>query len=143
MRLSTKSRYGTRAVMDIAMHAHEGPVTLADISSRQEISRKYLGQIIHQLLAAGILESIRGPQGGYILGRSAKNMKLGEIIRALDGSMAPVRCVDKGGLCHRTPTCAAREVWAELKRSLDAVLDSVTIADLAERQRELDRVSST
>jgi len=91
MRLSTKSRYGTRAVLDIALHSHNGPVTLNDISVRQEISRKYLGQIVHQLLAAGILESIGGPRGGYIMGRSPKKTKLGEIIRILDGSMAPVR----------------------------------------------------
>ncbi len=140
MRLSTKSRYGTRAVLDIALHSHNGPVTLNDISVRQEISRKYLGQIVHQLLAAGILESIRGPRGGYIMGRSPKKTKLGEIIRILDGSMAPVRCVDKSKTCNRTSKCATREVWVKIKESLESVVDDITIADLVSRQKELEGI---
>jgi len=142
MRLSTKSRYGTRAVLDIALHYDKGPVTLNDISERQDVSRKYLGQIVNQLLAAGILESIRGPRGGYVMGRSPKKTKVGEIIRALDGPLAPVRCVDKSNLCDRTSTCATREVWEKLKESLESVVDNITIADLMTRQRELDKSSS-
>ena len=142
MRLSTKSRYGTRAVLDIALHAQNGPVNLGDISARQEISRKYLGQIISQLLTADILESIRGPQGGYILGRSPKEITLGDIIRTLDGSFAPVRCVDKPSLCKRTEKCATREVWAKAKESMECLFDEVTVADLMERQEELDALTS-
>jgi len=138
MRLSTKSRYGTRAVLDIALHAQKGPVNLSDISERQEISRKYLGQIISQLLTAGILESIRGPQGGYVLGRKPKEIRLGDIIRTLDGSLAPVRCVDKPDLCNRTAKCVTREVWTKAKESMESLFDQTTVADLMERQEELD-----
>jgi len=142
MRLSTKSRYGTRAVLDIALHAKEGPVNLGDISARQEISKKYLGQIISQLLAAGILESIRGPQGGYILSRSPKEINVGEIIRTLDGSLAPVRCVDKPDLCDRTEKCVTREIWTKVKVSMESLFDQITVADLMVRQDELDALST-
>ena len=138
MRLSTKSRYGTRAVIDVAQHDQNGPVTLNDISARQEISKKYLGQIINQLLAADVLESIRGPRGGYVLGRSAKQIRLGEIIRALDGSLAPVRCVDKPKICSRNKKCVTREVWTQVKESVESVIDKITVADLVVRQEKLD-----
>jgi len=138
MRLSTKSRYGTRAVLDVALHAPGGPVKLGDISERQEISRKYLGQIIGQLMAAGILESIRGPQGGYLLGRSPQEIRLGDIIRTLDGSLAPVRCVDKPGLCNRNEKCVTREVWTKAKETMESLFDEITVADLVERQKELN-----
>jgi Rrf2 family protein len=142
MRLSTKTRYGTRAVLDIALHAQQGPVHLGDISERQEISRKYLGQIIGQLLTAGILESIRGPQGGYILNRLPNEIRLGEIIRTLDGSLALVRCVDKPDLCNRTERCVTREVWTKAKESMESLFDQITVADLMERQEELDTLTS-
>jgi Rrf2 family protein len=135
MRLSTKSRYGTRAVLDIALHEHSGPVTLTDIAERQELSKKYLGQIVTQLLAAGILESMRGPQGGYVLGRDPKLIRLGEIIRTLEGSVAPVRCVDNPALCRRNKQCVTREVWSALKEGVESVIDKVTIADLVKKHK--------
>ena len=138
MRLSTKSRYGTRAVLDIALHGRNGPVTLKDMSRRQEVSRKYLGQIINHLLTAGILESIRGPQGGYVLSRPPDSIRLGEIIRALDGSVAPSRCVDNPGVCDRNPKCVTREVWTRVKESVESVIDETTIADLVARQKDLE-----
>ncbi len=138
MQLSTKSRYGTRAVLDIALHFHKGPESLNNISARQEISSKYLGQIVTRLLAAGILESVRGPRGGYVLGRSPGKIKVGEIIRVLDGSMAPVRCADRSEICERNSTCAVREVWVQMKESMESVVDDITVADLVNRQKELD-----
>jgi len=138
MQLSTKSRYGTRAVLDISIHGKDGPVTLNAISKRQNISKKYLGQIVNQLITAGILESVRGPQGGYLLAKTPKKLKLGEIIRTLDGSVAPVRCVDNPKLCRRTSKCVTREVWIQMKNSIDAVIDSVSISDLMKRQEEID-----
>jgi len=138
MRLSTKSRYGTRAVLDIALHGKNGPVTLKEMSRRQEVSRKYLGQIINHLLTAGILESIRGPQGGYVLSRPPDSIRLGEIIRALDGSVAPSRCVDNPGVCDRNLQCVTREVWTRVKESVESVIDDTTIADLVARQKDLE-----
>ena len=141
MQLSTKSRYGTRAVLDIARHGIKGPVTLNEISKRQEISKKYLGQIVNQLLTAGILESVRGPNGGYLLARPAKQLRLGMIIRALDGSLAPVRCVDNPTNCHRTTTCVTREVWTQIKESVETVIDTISVADLLKRQEEVEALA--
>ena len=138
MRFSTKTRYGTRAVLDIAMHGGKGPITLNDIARRQEVSKKYIGHIVNQLMAAGILESVRGPQGGYMLARPAKQIRLGEIIRALDGSMAPVRCVEKPAVCGRSNRCATQEIWVTLKEKCDAVVDGISMADLVRRQKKLD-----
>lgn len=138
MRISTKSRYGARAVLDIAIHGDQGPVTLNQISARQEISKKYLEQIIHRLLKAGVLVSLRGPQGGYLLGRPAARIRLGEIIRSLDGPVAPVRCVDEPEICDRTERCVTRDVWTEIKESVESVIDRITVADLASRQDALN-----
>jgi Rrf2 family protein len=138
MRLSTKSRYGTRAVLDIALHYKNGPVTLKEMSRRQDVSRKYLGQIINHLLTADILESIRGPQGGYVLSRPPDSIRLGDIIRALDGSVAPSRCVDNPAVCERNAKCVTREVWTRVKESVESVIDETTVADLMARQKDLE-----
>jgi len=142
LRLSTKSRYGTRAVLDIATHSHQGPVTLNDISARQEISKKYLEQIVHRLLKVGLLVSVRGPQGGYLLAKTPARIRLGEIIRALDGPVAPVRCVDEPRICDRARHCVTRHVWSEIKQSVEAVIDRITIADLTSRQSGVDGLLS-
>jgi Rrf2 family protein len=140
MKLSTKSRYGTRAVLDIALHVQGGPVKLNDIAARQGVSKKYLGQIINQLLAAGILESIRGPRGGYIMGRPPEQTSVGDIIRILDGPLAPVRCAEKPDSCRRTGDCAMREVWVKVKEGVESVVDNVTIADVMSRQKALQGI---
>ncbi len=137
MRLSTKSRYGLRAIIDIALNGGEAPVSLHEMSVRQEISRKYLAQIVNQLSAAGILESVRGPQGGYVLARPAERITLGEIIRTLDGSVAPSRCVDNPRVCPRNEGCVTREVWTRMKECLESVIDGTTLADLVSRQSVL------
>jgi Rrf2 family cysteine metabolism transcriptional repressor len=142
MHFSTKTRYGARAVLDIAMHGGNGPVTLNEIAKRQEVSKKYVGHIVNQLLAAGILESVRGPQGGYMLARPAKQIRLGEIIRALDGSMAPVRCAEKPDFCSKSKKCAMQEIWITLRDRIDSVVDGVTVADLVNRQKKLDATSA-
>jgi Rrf2 family protein len=138
MRLSTRSRYGTRAVLDIALHGDSGPVTLKEMSRRQDLSRKYLGQIINQLLTAGILESIRGPRGGYLLSRSPDQIRVGEIVRALDGSVAPSRCVENPGVCERNGNCATREIWTRVKESVESVIDETTVADLVARHKDIE-----
>lgn len=141
MRFSTKIRYGTRAVVDIAMHGAKGPVTLNEIAKRLDVSKKYIGHIVNQLLSAGILESIRGPQGGYMLARSPKEIRVGEVLRTLDGSMAPVRCVEKPDSCRMSRRCATQEVWIKIKESVDAVIDGLTVADLVKRQKKLNASS--
>jgi Rrf2 family protein len=139
MKLSTKGRYGTRALLELAIHQGEGPVSLKDISQRQEISLQYLEHLITPLIAGGIVKSTRGARGGVYLARAAGEIKLSEIIRILEGSTAPVDCVDKSMVCPRSDFCAARDIWSDLKNAVDSVLDKITLQELVERQKSKEQ----
>ena len=134
MKISTKGRYGTRALLDVAMHQGEGPVQLKVIAERQQLSISYLEHIVAPLISAGMLRSVRGVNGGVLLGKPAKDIKLNEVIRALEGSVALVECVDDPNVCPRSDHCATRDMWAEIKKAMDGVLESTTIQELVERQ---------
>jgi Rrf2 family protein len=136
MRLSTKSRYGVRAVFDIAYHGGGDGVQVKDIARRQQISPRYLEQIFQKLRDAGIITSKRGPQGGYSLARNPQNIKVGEIIRVTEGGFEPVCCVhpEKSGKhCDRIAECVTRFIWKEAGEKLEDFFDSVTIGDLCEK----------
>ena len=111
MKLSTRGRYSTRLMMELALHFGEGPVLLKDISKVQDISLKYLGQLIIPLKIAGLIKSTRGSHGGYFLSRPPDKIKLSEVISAVEGPIAFTECVDSPDICYRSKTCAAREVW--------------------------------
>lgn len=132
MKISTKGRYGLRAVLDISLHQSEGPVTISSIAGRQELSERYLEQLLITLKQNGIINSIRGFQGGYILAKEPRLIKVGDIVRALEGPLAPVDCVneDKLGECSRTEACVTKIVWEDLRDSITKVLDSYTVEDL-------------
>jgi Rrf2 family protein len=136
MKLSTRSRYGIRALIDIAFNANNRPVLLRDVAQRQEISTMYLEHLITPLISAGIVRSTRGAKGGVWLARPAKDVKLSEIVQLLEGSMAPVECVDDKNYCPRFDTCVTREIWVNLKRAMTSVLDATTLADLVERHKQ-------
>ena len=136
MKISTKGRYATRAMLDLALHYGKTPVLLKDISARQDISLRYLEQIISPLIAAKLIKSMRGPRGGIALAKPPRTIKLLDIIQVLEGPVAPVECVENPGVCTRAPSCAARDVWTDLARAMHGVLDSTTLQDLVERQRE-------
>jgi len=136
MRLSTKSRYGVRAVFDIAFHGGGDGVQVKDIARRQQISPRYLEQIFQKLRNAGIITSKRGPQGGYSLAKNPQNIKVGEIIRVTEGGLEPVFCVhpEKSGKhCDRIAECVTRLIWKEAGEKLEDFFDSVTIGDLCEK----------
>jgi len=135
LKLSTRTRYGCRAMLELALHHGKGEITLKEIASRQEISAKYLDQILAPLRAAGLVRSIRGPRGGYILAKDPSTIRLCDIVHVLEGSLAPSECVDAPELCHRSGFCVTREVWKELKDRMDDVLGSRTLSDLVDRQR--------
>ena len=139
MKLSTKGRYATRALLDLVLHQAEEPVFIKDIAKRQQISQRYLEHLITPLISGGILRSTRGAKGGISLARSPEKIKLGEVIQLLEGSTAPVECVIKPEVCERSKSCATRDIWCELKDAIDGVLDSTTFQDLVERQRHLDK----
>ena len=141
MRLSTKSRYGVRALFDMAYHAGTLPTQIKDISRRQNISPRYLEQIFQDLKKAGLLKSRRGPQGGYHLAHKPQEISVMDIIRATEGEMALVDCVKqtKGsrGKCEFDNQCITQQVWAEASRKLNEYLGTVTLKDLCDRGRAM------
>jgi len=136
MKLSTKTRYGTRAILDLAVHYGEGPILVKDIARRQGISKKYLDHIITALKTAGLVKSFRGAHGGYVLAKDPSSIKLSEVIQALEGPLAPVDCVDDPSICPRSPYCITIEVWTSIKRAIFNVLDSFTLQDLVDKQKK-------
>jgi Rrf2 family protein len=135
MRLSTKGRYGVRALVDIALNSDGGPVLLRDIAKRQDISAQYLEHLVAPLIRAGILRSIRGAKGGIVLAKPPEEISLSRVIEVLEGSVAPVECVDNPGLCARSDECATRDVWSDIKVAIMGVLESLTLKDLMDRQK--------
>jgi Rrf2 family protein len=135
LKLSTRARYGTRALLDLAQHEGEKPVQLKDIAGRQNISLHYLEHIIAPLVGAGIIRSTRGARGGLQLTRNPNDVKLSEVIQLLEGTTAPVDCIENPESCKRADLCATRDIWCEVKRVIDAMLDSVTLQDLVEKQK--------
>ena len=139
MKLSTRGRYATRALLDLAFHQEEEPVLLKDIAQRQQISLRYLEHLITPLVAAGIIRSTRGVRGGVWLAKPPQEIKLSEVIRLLEGSIAPVECVNNPGICGRSELCVTRDIWSELKKAMDDVLESTTLQNLVERQKRKRR----
>ncbi len=139
MKLSTKGRYATRAMLDLALNQGEGPVLLKDIAQRQQISLSYLEHLVTPLIAGGLIRSTRGARGGVSLAKSPEEIKLNEVIQLLEGSLAPVECVNNPELCSRSELCVARDVWSELKKAMNGILESTTLQDLVERQKEKGR----
>jgi len=141
MRLSTKSRYGLRALFDMAYHAGTLPAQIKDISRRQNISPRYLEQIFQDLKKAGLLKSRRGPQGGYFLARKPHEITVMDIIHATEGEMALVDCVKTGKKnkkpCEFDNQCITQQVWAEASRKLNEYLGTVTIKELCDRGRAM------
>jgi len=136
MKLSTRGRYGLRALLDLALHQGAGLVRLKDIARRQDISLHYLERLIAPLIVAGLVKSTRGARGGVLLVKAPSQVKLSEVIQALEGSIAPVKCVSDPGLCQRSALCASRDVWSELMKAMVQVLDSTTLQDLVDRQKK-------
>ena len=131
MIVSTKGRYALRIMLELALHEGEGFLSLKEISTRQNVSMKYLEQIITLLNKADLLKSQRGPQGGYRLGRSPENYTIGEILRTVEGRLAPISCLEsEENLCPRQENCLTIGFWEGLYKVIDAYTDSVTLAQL-------------
>ena len=139
MKISTRGRYGIRALLDLALHPYEGPVLLRDIAQRQEVSLAYLERLITPLIAAGIVKSTRGARGGVLLLKPPAEIKLIEVVELLEGSMAPVDCVNNPKICSRSARCATRDIWIEIKEAMIQILDCTTLQDLAERQKRKEQ----
>ncbi len=140
MRITTTSRYGVRALFDVAYHGGGQPTQIKDISRRQKISQRYLEQIFNKLLKAGLLKSRRGPRGGYMLSRDPSEISVGDIISAAQGPIVPVRCLDEEANrkkeCDLLTACITRQVWKETQRLLVDYYASVSIEDLCGSARK-------
>ena len=130
MKISTKGRYGLRLMVELGGNWGKGPLSIREVARRQEISEKYLEQIILQLSRAGLVKSIRGAQGGYILTAAPEEISAGQVLRAVEGSLSPVECVDDGAECQKADQCVTCELWRRMKAAVDHVVDSTSIADL-------------
>lgn len=128
-----------RAMVDLALHADEGPVLRHEIAERQEVSEQYLAQLLGKLRRAGLVESVRGPGGGYLLGKNASQITASAVLKAVNESLNPVFCVDDDpeAACHRADGCPTRLLWIRLGKAIIEVLDSVTLAELCEGSTEL------
>lgn len=131
MKISTKGRYALRLMLDLAMNEKEEPIRVKDIAGRQEISDKYLEQIISVLTKAGYVKSMRGPQGGYRLVKAPGEYTVGSILRLTEGNLSPVACLDdEVNLCERKDECMTLPLWEKLDEAIKSVIDHVTLQDL-------------
>lgn len=137
MKISTKGRYALSLMLDLAVHNTGEPVSLKDIARRQDISEKYLEQIIAILNKAGFVRSIRGPQGGYFLIKRPEEYTVGMILRTTEGDLSPVSCVGtENPDCQRMQECVTVKVWQQINDAVNNVIDNITLADLVEWQEE-------
>ena len=142
MKLSTRTRYGTRALLEMALRKDEGPIFLREIARQQHLSLPYLEQLISPLVAAGIVRSVKGPKGGVSLAKEPGEINLGDVMHLLEGTTAPVECVANPGVCERSSSCVTRDVWSELNDVVDAFLRSKTLRDLVDDQKKKNQSQS-
>lgn len=136
MRLSTVVRYGARAMAQVASGHPDRAVPVREVAEQQRLSAKYLEQIFRPLKAAGLIRAVRGKQGGYVLTRPPERITLKQVYESLEGSLAPVDCVDCPDSCSMHPICPTRDTWVEIKESVEGVLERTTIRDLVERKKQ-------
>ncbi|MDR1569957.1 MAG: Rrf2 family transcriptional regulator [Oscillospiraceae bacterium] len=142
MKLSTRSRYGIHAMIDLAQCQGAGPQTVRAIAQRQKVPEPYLEQLLAPLRRAELIRSARGASGGYTLAREASEINVGEIMRALEGEICVTDCVFDPGACERATGCAPRALWERLNRAIERVLDDTSLADLTNNDAEIVRDSS-
>jgi Rrf2 family cysteine metabolism transcriptional repressor len=141
MRISTRGRYALRAMVDLAQHGGSDPVSRQDMSERQEISADYVAQIFRHLQTAGLVEGVKGPGGGYRLTRDPTLIRAGDVVRAVEGPIAVVRCIlpypEEDPFCSRADRCVTHRLWQQVSETVEEVLDSVTLQDLADQAETL------
>ncbi len=130
MKLSTKGRYGIHAMYDLAQFGSETPQPIKSIAERQNIPEAYLEQLIGQLRRSGLVRSVRGAQGGYLLSRSPSEITVGEVLRTLEGELAVVDCLMEEDACHKACSCPTRVVWKKLRDGLNEIVDGITLQDM-------------
>ncbi len=139
MKLSTKGRYGLKAMFELALHYGEGPIPLKNVAESQGISEHYLEQLIAVLRKNGLVQSVRGSQGGYMLIEAPRKITVGDIIRVLEGEIAPSDCVtEDSNTCDRENKCVTKLVWIKIRDSINEVIDSITLEDMLEDYNDMN-----
>jgi Rrf2 family protein len=141
MKLSTRTRYGIRAILELALNHDKGPLQTKIIAHRQNLSIKYLEQLMAILKSGGFVRSIRGSKGGYLLAKLPNQIKLSDVFNALEGPVITVECVENESYCAQVVDCVARQVWVQVKEAIDAVLQSITLQDLVDRTKDKKAVN--
>ena len=137
MKISSRGRYALDLMVDLALYDKGEPISVKDIAERQQISGKYLEQIVSMLQKAGMVSSIRGAQGGYRLKKKPKEYSIGAILRVTEGDLAPVTCVEEGEIgCTHKATCSTIRIWQQLNSAINEVVESISLADLVEWNNE-------
>jgi len=142
MKLSSRSRYGLRAILDLALEYGGGPLQIKTIAKREDISSKYLEQLMTILKTAGLVRSLRGPRGGYLLAKPPNAIRLKEVFTVLEGPLITVECLQHPQFCPRCAECITRQVWSEIQNAMLGVLESITLQDLIDRTKGIDKSGS-
>ena len=138
MKLSTKGRYGLRALIDLAQYSAEAPVSITSISARQDLSERYLEQLMSMLKKAGLVRSVRGAGGGYVLAKDMAEISVGDVLRALEGSLEPVECagLEPDGECKAADSCVTKYVWKRINDRINRTVDEIMLDQLVEESRK-------
>ncbi|MGB9629149.1 MAG: RrF2 family transcriptional regulator [Thermodesulfobacteriota bacterium] len=139
MKISTKIRYGTRAILELASHYGEGPIELKEIADKEDISLKYLEQVIIPIRTAGLVKSVRGSKGGYILAKPPSEIYLSDLVEVLNGPLQLVECINDPSACLKTPHCVTRDIWKEVSEAIYRIFRSITLEDMVRRRREKEK----
>lgn len=142
MKLSTKGRYGLRAMIDLAIYSEKEPVSIQSIADRQDISERYLEQLMAKLKKAGLVVSIRGANGGYQIAKSSMEISVGDVLRALEGDLRAVTCSAREGGCEKADLCVSRYVWQRVNESITNAVDTMYLDQLVAESRKLQKNSN-
>ena len=138
MKLSSRSRYGFRALLELAIAHGSGPLQIRMIAEQQNISNKYLEQLIAMIKSAGLIKSVRGPKGGYLLARAPNEIKLSKVFTALEGPLVAEKCLEHTEYCSKCTDCVTQQVWADMQNAIMGVLESMTLQDLVDKIHGID-----
>ena len=136
MKISTKIRYGARAMLELASHYGEGPIELKEIAKKENISLKYLEQVINPLRGAGLVKAVRGSKGGYSLAKPPSEICLYDVVETLEGPLNLLECLRDSKVCQKVPSCVTRDIWQEVSEAISKIFYSVTLEDMVNRKRE-------
>jgi Rrf2 family protein len=142
MKISTKIRYGARAMLELASHYGEGPIELKEIAKKENISLKYLEQVINPLRGAGLVKAVRGSKGGYSLAKPPSEICLYDVVETLEGPLNLLECLRDSKVCQKVPSCVTRDIWREVSEAISKIFYSITLEDMVNRKKDKEERNS-